>query len=364
MIPQLLNKNIEIISEAIEEIVFDSPLYKYIKNTPIHFQANVHILYTKYLGRYDNDIVYDILMKMFTKVYIENWKSIVKNYNPEQPVFPYLYTIMKNEVISISISLTNRRTKYIRINPLEDGTIEDSWDRIMVGDELQFQDPICSSLSESEIEEFTTLIADYEKVKSRIIKKELFVADIESTVQKLDKKIDGIRTQMQSKQGYHRPKYIDTKERPLQEMSLSAEDMEEQANSDFVNNLKAKLKSIETKYRGHITRPWQSDRLKIVDLLMADFNLTECATFFEVSPTSTSKWSNQVKNALFELADDMEFNHGDDSLVLAVNSWIDDLESQDRINNSRNSGCPLVDKAQLYKQIISTFGVDFMYMED
>jgi len=169
---------------------------------------------------------------------------------------------------------------------------------------------------------------------------------------------------MQKLNGFHRTKYRDNSHLQIDYESIRQAELDESLNP-FIEDLKNKLRAIKTSYRGKINQPWAGDRMKFLDMILADFNFSECAIFFEVSPTSTNKWANQIKEALFQLADDYEFNNNDDSLVLKLNEWLDDLESDNKVNRSKSDGCPkALDKCQLYKQIIAVFGVDFMNMED
>lgn len=355
-----------------EEVIFDTKLYKYCKVTPIDFGSLLNTITVQYLKRWDDDTSYDIIMKMFTKLFIEDIDRIVKFYNPDFGLFTYLFTIVKNEIISISVSLGAKSRKCVRPTQISETlkmSEEDVWASLTseadnsLGGRLSSEDFISNGPSSSETEEYNSLVSDYENMKHKIIKGDIVVQDKEQSLGNIEKKIEKLTVNHQRLSGYHRKRYIDNTQLTLSMSPITPEEAIEQSTSEFVMSIKAKLQNTKTIYRGKEHTPWQGDRLKFIDLIMADFSLTECATFFEVSPTSTSKWSNQIKTALLELADEREFDEDDDSLVLSVNQWLDDLEAEDRVNNSRSEGCPLVDKVQLYKQIISIFGVDFVKLE-
>jgi len=361
---QSLFNNLKIIAVATDEIVLNSELFDYAEDEHINYLAILHNLTNKYLSFYNDDMKYDILMKMFTKVFVEKLNAIEDSYDPDFSLYNFLYTIMKNEVIEISMSLTGNSRNIVRTTSEDnEESAEESWDRVMAGGSSI---AIPTGLSPEEEEEYTSLIKDYENLRSRILAKELMVVNVELSVKRIDNQIEKLRYDMQRIEGYHRKKYVDNS--TMKEVSDYARDgslLADEATNGFIDEIKAKLESIETNYRGKVNKPWKGDRMKFLDLILADFNFSECAVFFEVSPTSTNKWAKQIQEALYELADEKEFNDNDDELVRQINNWLDDLESEDRVNKNNSEGCPTVkDKAQLYKQIITVYGVDFMNMED
>jgi len=359
---QTISKNIMVIADGIRECLEQSDLECYLEGVRLDLPAILSKLTNKYLSFYDDEIKFDLLMEMFLNVYKIRLEWIIANYDDNYSLYTYLYTIMKNEIIELSKKTLNKFKKQVDLKPTMDSDNDMSPEEAMSRAVFQFQRSkgVPRSASQDELDELNSLISDYEQLKQRILYEELVVDDMQKSLDKIDKKIEKFKTDKLKLDGFFREKYVD-----VSELSQDVDDKAEPIEDDFIiERLKAKLIAKTTMYHNKPHHPWDSDRIKIVDLLLNSFNLTECAIFFEVSPVSTNKWVKQIKEALFELADEMEFEEDDNSLVELLNQWLDDLEAEDRINKGQPDGCPTVkDKVELYRQIVKLFGADFMQFE-
>lgn len=352
--------NITVVEEGIQRVMEQSSLKDHYQG--INMGGILVKLLTKYLGWQSLPAKYDIIMQMYLEVFIEKFHKLENSFDPEKSsLFSYLYVVMRNKIIDIGTRSTRKSDIFKKINPIEEESSDEAWDRVTIGTDTT-NSPIRSTmLSLDEEEEFDSLIADYEHLKFRIAQEELIVKDINQSLENINLKIEKIEQDrlflIEGQASNKKVLKIDTS--MYESFNASSEDELDFNNQEIIIRVKDKLKAIKRMCRGKESTFWDEDKLKFLDMLLADFNFSECAIFFEVTPTSTAKWAKQIQEAFFEVADELE-EEGDDSVVIALNNWLDDLEANYQHNKAKPSGCPLSkDKVELYRQIIQTFGVEF-----